>query len=185
MRPDQSLYISVIRYGDRSSLWRGVRRCFFFLPGEIVSESAPIVEYSLIFLSLVFRHKQRKTTQNDEDILPPPTPRKRLEKRRKIVENAQNHRVLQGAPPRGRPLYFTFPSAPDPLFNVSEAPFLTLRVATVSGENRQAPLDKTPRTFPWLEKSQDQGNSINSVHTRCIVKTSGFIRGVCKNRGFY
>ena len=26
---------------------------------------------------------------------------------------------------------------------------------------------------------------INSVHTRCIVKTSGFTRGVCKNRGFY
>ena len=25
---------------------------------------------------------------------------------------------------------------------------------------------------------------INSVHTRCIVKTSGFTRGVCKNRGF-
>ena len=23
---------------------------------------------------------------------------------------------------------------------------------------------------------------INSVHTRCIVKTSGFTRGVCKNR---
>ena len=26
---------------------------------------------------------------------------------------------------------------------------------------------------------------INSVHTRCIVKTSGFTRGVCKTRGFY
>ena len=26
---------------------------------------------------------------------------------------------------------------------------------------------------------------INSVHTRRIVKTSGFTRGVCKNRGFY
>ena len=24
---------------------------------------------------------------------------------------------------------------------------------------------------------------VNSVHTRCIVKTSGFTRGVCKNRG--
>ena len=29
-----------------------------------------------------------------------------------------------------------------------------------------------------------QGN-FNSVHTRCIVKTSGFTRGVCKNRGLY
>ena len=26
---------------------------------------------------------------------------------------------------------------------------------------------------------------INSVHTRCIVKTGGFTRGVCKNWGFY
>ena len=25
---------------------------------------------------------------------------------------------------------------------------------------------------------------INSVHTRCIIKTSGFTRGVCKSRGF-
>ena len=28
-------------------------------------------------------------------------------------------------------------------------------------------------------------NKINSVHTRCIVKTSGFTRGVCQNQGFY
>ena len=28
-------------------------------------------------------------------------------------------------------------------------------------------------------------NRVNSVHTRCIVKTSGFTRGVCKNKGFY
>ena len=35
------------------------------------------------------------------------------------------HRVLQGAPPRGRQLYFTFPSAPDLLFEASKAPFLT------------------------------------------------------------
>ena len=27
--------------------------------------------------------------------------------------------------------------------------------------------------------------SVNSVHTRCIVKTSGFTRVVCENRGFY
>ena len=26
---------------------------------------------------------------------------------------------------------------------------------------------------------------VNRVHTRCIVKTSGFTRGVCKNRGSY
>ena len=28
-------------------------------------------------------------------------------------------------------------------------------------------------------------SSINSVHTRCVVKTSGFTRGVCKNLGFF
>ena len=28
-------------------------------------------------------------------------------------------------------------------------------------------------------------SGVNSVHTRCIVKTSGFTRGVCKNPGFY
>ena len=31
----------------------------------------------------------------------------------------------------------------------------------------------------------DSMNDLNSVHTRCIVKTSGFRRGVCKNQGFY
>ena len=51
------------------------------------------------------------------------------------------HTVLQAAPPRGRQLHFTFPSAPDPLFKASRAPFLTLRVATSLGAPRQAPLD--------------------------------------------
>ena len=30
-----------------------------------------------------------------------------------------------------------------------------------------------------------QENFVNSVHTRGIVKTRGFTRGVCKNQGFY
>ena len=47
------------------------------------------------------------------------------------------HRALQGVPPRGRQVYFTFPSAPDPLSKASKAPFLTLRVATPSGAPRQ------------------------------------------------
>ena len=51
------------------------------------------------------------------------------------------HRVLQGAPPRGRQLYLTFPRALDPFCKASKAPFLTLRVATPSGAPRQAPLD--------------------------------------------
>ena len=54
----------------------------------------------------------------------------------------KTHRVLQGAPPRGRQLYFTFPYAPDPLFKASKAPFLTLRVATPSKAPRQGPLEK-------------------------------------------
>ena len=41
-----------------------------------------------------------------------------------------SHRVLQGATPRGRQLYFTFLSAPDPLLKASKAPFLTLRAPT-------------------------------------------------------
>ena len=32
----------------------------------------------------------------------------------------------------------------------------------------------------WVSES----DNFNSVHTRCIVKTSGFTRGVCKNRDF-
>ena len=37
------------------------------------------------------------------------------------------------APPTGRQLYFTFPSAPDPLFRASKAPFLTLSCNPVRG----------------------------------------------------
>ena len=47
-----------------------------------------------------------------------------------LCQEHVGHRVLQGAPPRGRQLYFAFPSAPDPLFKAAKAPFLTLRVAT-------------------------------------------------------
>ena len=70
-----------------------------------------------------------------------------------ISWQARIHRALQGAPPTGRQLYFTFPSAPDPFFKVSKAPFLTLRVATPSGAARQAPLEgyrnETYKDFPF------------------------------------
>ena len=36
------------------------------------------------------------------------------------------------------------------------------------------------RTYGGVQKV-----CVNSVHTRGIVKTSGFTRGVCKNQGFY
>ena len=42
------------------------------------------------------------------------------------------------------------------------------------------------KTRTNLENIKDLSNlPINSVHTRCIVKTSGFTTGVCKNRGFH
>ena len=53
----------------------------------------------------------------------------------------EHRRVLQGAPWRGRQLCFTFPSAPDPLFKASKAPFPSLRVATPSRAPRQAPFE--------------------------------------------
>ena len=37
-----------------------------------------------------------------------------------------------------------------------------------------------PFSFYYLKKWLN----LNNVHTRCIVKTSGFTRGVCKNPGF-
>ena len=48
---------------------------------------------------------------------------------------------FRGRPSGGRQLYFTFASAPDPLFKALKAPFLTLRVATPPGAPRQAPLE--------------------------------------------
>ena len=64
-----------------------------------------------------------------------------------------NYRVLQGSPPRGRQLYFTSPSASDPLFKASKAPFLTLRVTTRRGHpvkhhfiEMSRPLQITPRS---------------------------------------
>ena len=57
------------------------------------------------------------------------------------------------------------------------------------------PAEKEPNTYgiganifpmPYsLAEMPAETLEINSVHTRCIVKTSGFTRGVCKNRGFY
>ena len=39
--------------------------------------------------------------------------------------------------------------------------------------------------FLRAKVGENGSKHISSVHTRCIVKTSGFTRGVCKNRGFY
>ena len=66
---------------------------------------------------------------------------KKIASEPRFLLRRQCHSVLQGARQRGRQLYFTLPSAPDPLFKASKAPFLTLRVATPSGAPRQAPLD--------------------------------------------
>ena len=74
-----------------------------------------------------------------------PTEKCQISKRNVIIwfrTQFKTHRVLQGVPPRGAQLYFSFSSAPDPLFKASKAPFLTFRVATPSGAPRQAPLEK-------------------------------------------
>ena len=99
--------------------------------------------------------------------LPPPPPK-------------PNHRVLQGAPPRGRQLYFTFPSAPDPLFKALKAPFLTLRVVTPSGAPRQAPPERgilwtqvflqKERIFPGVHKI---GAAISGPLRTRILRTRG------------
>ena len=79
----------------------------------------------------------------------------------KAIQNyPQNHRVLQGAPSRGQQLYFTFPSAPDPLVEASKARFLTPRVATLSGAPRQAPLDKMAYgQAPWKNSKITRNSS--------------------------
>ena len=74
-------------------------------------------------------------------------PKERLDILFVICSLCNCHRVLQGAPPRGRQLYFTFPGAPDPLFEASKARFLTIRVATPSGAPRQAPLEIVGNCF--------------------------------------
>ena len=49
------------------------------------------------------------------------------------IPGGRNHGVLQGAQPRGRQLYCTFPSAPDPLFKASKAPFLSENFRLLQG----------------------------------------------------
>ena len=50
--------------------------------------------------------------------------------------------------------------------------------------NKKCPMQAPkPRNIKSLEKKVK--SRIHSVHTRCIIKTRGFTRGVCKNRGFY
>ena len=44
--------------------------------------------------------------------------------------------------------------------------------------------DKQQKLVFCLAETSPPPRSINSVQTRCIAKTSGFIRGVCKNRRF-
>ena len=75
------------------------------------------------------------------------------------------HRVLQGASPRGRPLYFTF-QVLQTLFKASTALILTLGVATPSGAPPQAPLEDylsdTPplRAMGCLVSQHDQLGAI-------------------------
>ena len=49
---------------------------------------------------------------------------------------------LSQAPPKGATTLLPLASAPDPLFKASKAPFLTLRIATLSGAPREALLER-------------------------------------------
>ena len=55
-----------------------------------------------------------------------------------------------------------------------------------SGKGPRQKKSKSVKIFSTLFdifRAGQKTSKINSVHTRCIVKTSGFTRGVCKNRG--
>ena len=90
-------------------------------------------------------------------------------KREKTAEKYQTiNGVLQGAPPRRRQLYFTFPSAPDPFSKASNPPFRTLRVATPSGAPCQAPLEQfseIPFFFRGQVSSKQKGPGAPRNHT--------------------
>ena len=60
---------------------------------------------------------------------------------------------IKAAPLRGRQHYLTFPSAPDPSFKASKAPFLTLRVATVLGAPCQTHVPEFRRRSPHVHHS--------------------------------
>ena len=70
------------------------------------------------------------------------------------------------------------------LFSVGR--LLFKRARTESCSHAAAGIPNVSHGNVQNEKKESYGiRKINSVHTRCIVKTSGFTRGVCKNRGFY
>ena len=60
------------------------------------------------------------------------------------------------------------------------------RQVCLSGARNPRLLAFCDSAVSWVcEIHQKLWKMINSVHTRCIVKTGGFTRGVCKNRGFF
>ena len=67
-----------------------------------------------------------------------------------------------------------------PIRNFSIDPISSIRTPIADAIFADA-ISETSRNFGTRLAS----NLVNSVHTRCIVKTSGFTRRVCKNRGFY
>ena len=65
---------------------------------------------------------------------------------------------------------------------------LTLRSSTQRDlgvvVHRWAGNKATVKAKCWYGLANQGSSIVNSVRTRCIVKTSGFTRGVCNNRGF-
>ena len=67
-----------------------------------------------------------------------------------------------------------------------------VRMGVRDGTSKPRPLDLQAFANPLFwgnvlnhDCVADPFGNINSVHTKCIAKTSGFTRGVCENRGLY
>ena len=86
-------------------------------------------------------------------------------------------------------------ATPNPLFKASDAPFLTLRVATLSGAPHQAPLDKCfepkPRIVQSLGSKCDDDNCMtHSEKCRALVfkqylpsVAEAFVGTICNRAG--
>ena len=70
---------------------------------------------------------------------------------------------------KGRQVYFTFPSALDPVFKASKAPFLILRVATPSGVPRQAPLEGSRHDRNRHNRRNRQNRQTATVASLCCI----------------
>ena len=106
-------------------------------------------------LQVEYREVVKQVPRPEVQYVDKRVPKHIIEYVEKIVEVPQAQHVFlflsysqssSGGAPEGATTLLHFSSAPDPLFKVSKAPFLTLRVATPSGAPRQAPLELLSET---------------------------------------